>query len=121
MSSSYHPETDGQSEVTNRCLEQYLRCFAFQQPRKWSIFLPWAEYWYNTSFHISTGVSPFFALYGHHPPMLPHYEISQTPVHEVDQSLLSRDTILQELKINLSHAANQMKQRADLKRRAMEF
>ncbi|KAG8639326.1 hypothetical protein MANES_14G117021v8 [Manihot esculenta] len=121
MSSSYHPEIDGQSEVTNRCLEQYLRCFASQQLRRWSIFLPWAEYWYNTSFHISIGVTPYRAFYGRPPPSVPRYEVGHSLFHEVDQMLASRDEILQELKIHLSRAANYMKQVADSKRRDVEF
>lgn len=121
MSSSYHPQTDSQSEVTNRCLEQYLRCFASQQPRKWCSFLPWAEYWYNTTYHISIGMTPFLALYGRNPPMVPRYELGSSLVHEVDNALATRDEILRDLKIHLSRSVHQMKQLADKKRRDVEF
>ena len=67
MSSAYHPQTDGQTERVNQCMETYLRCFVHACPTKWSSWLPLAEFWYNTSKHSSLGRSPFEALYGHAP------------------------------------------------------
>ncbi|KAH9685457.1 hypothetical protein KPL70_013962 [Citrus sinensis] len=109
MSSAYHPQSDGQTEVINRCLEQYLRSFVHQWPRKWHEYLPWAEYWYNTTYHISTGMTPFKALYGRDPPTVPQYHVGTSPVNEVDKALLTRDELLAQLKRNLAIATNRMK------------
>jgi hypothetical protein len=65
LSSAFRPQTDGQSEVTNRVIAMYLRCLAGNQPRSWLRWLPWAEYCFNTSYQTTLGTTPFQVVYGH--------------------------------------------------------
>ena len=67
FSTAYHPQTDGQTERINQCLEMYLWCAVHESPQKWKCWLPLAELWYNSSFHTALGCSPFKALYAYEP------------------------------------------------------
>ncbi|GAU44596.1 hypothetical protein TSUD_187860 [Trifolium subterraneum] len=98
MSSAYHPQSDGQTEVLNKALELFLRCFTFHNPKSWFKVLSWSEYWYNTSFQTSIGMTPFQALYGRVPPYLTKYEPQSNDPPALQEELIERDRILQQLK-----------------------
>ena len=82
MSTAYHPQTDGQTERVNQCLEMYLRCVVHEFPTKWATCLPQAEFWYNTTYHSSLGCTPYKALYGYEPHVGQLH--SQTQSHNTD-------------------------------------
>lgn len=104
MSTAYHPQTDGQTEVLNRYLEDYLRCFAGDNPKQWSRFLPWAEWHYNTTWHSAIKMSPFEAVFGRSPPSLQDYLAGTSAVAAVDEWLTDRTVLLSTLKENLRRA-----------------
>lgn len=78
LSSSYRPQTDGQTELVNKCMEQYLKCYAGDRPKEW-------VKWYS-------------------PPKLLPYTSGTSSVQEVDDELRTRDHVLSILKCNLQIA-----------------
>ncbi|XP_058746276.1 uncharacterized protein LOC131619165 [Vicia villosa] len=119
-STSYHPQTNGQTEVVNRSVETYLRYLAGDHPRSWHKFLHLAEYWYNTTFHSAIQMTPFRALYGRDPPHLLDYfsdSVSEKPL----EVALQQQEILQELKMHLQKSRISMEKQANLTRRDVTF
>jgi hypothetical protein len=121
FSSAYHPKTEGQTEVVNRSLETYLRCFSSDHPTKWYKYLHLAEYWYNTSFHSSIKMSPFQALYGRSPPTVLNYVKGQTTITDLDESLEQRQQLLNTIKENLKSSKAKMEIQANKKRKECTF
>ncbi|KAL8089286.1 hypothetical protein AgCh_038908 [Apium graveolens] len=121
LSSAYHPQTDGKSEVLNRCLETYLRCMCYETPSQWAHWLPLAEFWYNTNFHSAIQKTPCEVLYNQPPPIHRPYIIGSTVVELVDRSLQTREKAIEMIKQNLLKAQNRMKQQADRKRSERSF
>jgi hypothetical protein len=63
-SSSYHPQTDGQTERINQILEDMLRASILHFDKSWDKCLSLAEFSYNNCYQASLKMTPFDALYG---------------------------------------------------------
>ncbi|KAL8143389.1 hypothetical protein V2J09_016421 [Rumex salicifolius] len=121
FSSAYHLQSDGQTEVTNKTLETYLRCMTAEAPHTWSRWLPLAEWWYNTTFHSSAKSTPYEIIYGQPPPIHLPYLPGESSSAVVDRNLQKRAELLDMLKFHLLRAQNRQKQAADAHRSAREF
>jgi hypothetical protein len=64
FSSAYHPQTDGQTEMTNQILEDMLRACSLKHGGSWDKSLMYAEFSYNNSYQASLKMAPFKVLYG---------------------------------------------------------
>jgi hypothetical protein len=63
-SSSYHPQTDGQTERVNQIVEDMLRACVIHFDKSWDKCLALAEFAYNNSYQASLKMAPFEALHG---------------------------------------------------------
>ena len=64
FSTTFHPQTDGQSERTIQTLEDMLRACVMEFKGSWDTHLALMEFAYNNSYQASIDMAPFEALYG---------------------------------------------------------
>jgi hypothetical protein len=121
MSAAYHPQSDGQTERVNQCLEMYLCCAVHATPGKWKKWLPLTEFWYNTTFHSSLGCTPFKVLYGYDVSFAAAPTIPSECEKSVVDLLLDRAAHSAMLREKLAAAQNRMKIQANKQRTDREF
>ncbi|GJX55587.1 putative reverse transcriptase domain-containing protein [Tanacetum coccineum] len=118
---TYHPETDGQSERTKQTLEDMLRACVIDFASGWDKHLPLAKFSYNNSYHASIKAAPFEALYGRK---------CRSPVcwSEAGDAQLTRPEMIREMtemivqiKNQLLAARSRQKSYADVRRKPLEF
>ena len=104
ISTTYHPQTYGQSERTNQHLEQYLWIFIDYHQDNWASLLPLAQYTLNAWPNATTGKSPFEVLMGYIPQVHQTTQPFKSPT--LEQRLLALKQAKQETMEALRKAAN---------------
>ena len=126
MSSSFHPQSDGQTERTNRTLETMLRHYVNERNNDWAKHLTAAEIAINNCQQSSTKYSPFYMNCGFNPrfPFL----IQSTVKASVSSAVPAAEEIVKTIQLttqqaiqNLQRAQQQQSQQANRKRRDDEF
>ncbi|KAL4028402.1 hypothetical protein IC575_011598 [Cucumis melo] len=121
FSTSFHPQTDGQSERTIQTLEEMLRACDLQLKGSWDTHLPLMEFAYNNNYQSSIGMAPYEALYGRpcRTPMC-WKEVGERKLvgPELVQITTNNIKLIRE---NLRKAQDRQKSYADKRRRNLEF
>lgn len=119
-STAHHPQTDGQSEVTIRTLENLLRPYIEDNPRGWHRFLKHAEFAANNAPNASTGYPPAYLLYGQNPRDLER-TVDDTMVAAVEEDVDQMDRLLETAKRRYKEAQHRMEAKANKKRKHVVF
>ncbi|PKU75948.1 hypothetical protein MA16_Dca005995 [Dendrobium catenatum] len=122
LSSAYHPQSDGQTEVVNRTLGNMLHCLAHEHPKQWDDFLGQAEFAYNSMANRSTGKCPFSIVYTN----VPNHVVDVTVLPQCRSKVATEASetyvrMLEDVRLKLQQANDTYKQLADSHRREKIF
>ncbi|MCO5553469.1 hypothetical protein L7F22_006990 [Adiantum nelumboides] len=119
FSSSFHPQTDGQSEEANSTVLDLLKCYVSEHKATWEHYLPLVKYAYNNTVHTSTGKASFEIVEGGKkvPPILQ----TKDKIFEADKYVQNTDEAYRRIKLAIETTQSKQKKAADRHRRELVF
>ena len=125
MSTAFRSTVDGQSEILNRFVEDYIRNYIDPFHVSWDQHLDLAEFAYNSRFHSSIGMSPFMADLGFEPRSPADVQFEQLCTNnrfkEAKEFLLEQQVRLQLAQDCMAEAQERMKHYHDRNRPIQRF
>ena len=121
MTTTFHPQSDGQSKAANRVIIMYLRCLTGDRPRHWLQWLTWAEIVFNTAYQSSLRDTPFQVVYRRDPPTIRSYEPGDTRVAAITKNMEEHQEFLADIRARLEQAQAVQKQHYDKAHREVSY
>ena len=121
MSTAFHPQTDGQTERTNKTLEQVLKAHVNASQDDWDSLLPMAEFAINSAVNESTKFTPFQLIYGVQPKMPIKMGITMSTTPAAEDFFKEMQNAIAEARNNILQAQKNQKIQADKHRRDHKF
>ena len=114
LSTTFHPQTDGQIERQNSTIEAYFLVFVNYEQNDWARLLPMAEFAYNNAKNISTGYTSFELNCGFHPRVSYKEDVDpRSRSKTADQLATELQTLMSVCRENLQHAQELQKRYHD--------
>ena len=110
-SRTYHPEGNAQCERFNRTMHDRLKILPPEKKRKWPEYLPELVYIYNCTPHASTGLSPYYLMFGREPRLHRDCMLGR----KMDQDLESVDDWLEMHQSNMKNSFISAKEQLERK------
>ncbi|MCO5612294.1 hypothetical protein L7F22_066559 [Adiantum nelumboides] len=119
FSSSFHPQTDGQSEIANSMVLDLLKSYISDQKTQWERYLPLVEFAYNNTIHSSTAKAPFEIVEG--AMKFPPFLSTKDKIFEADEYTRDLDTAFAKVCETLQKSQERQKKAADCHRRDLKL
>ena len=127
LSTAYHLQTDGQTEIMNQYIDQRLRPYVAYYQDDWDEYLPMIDYAQLTLPHSSIGMSPYELLNGRLPRTSFDWSVPETKpqdklnVEKARQIAKRMEDAMEKGKENMEQAQSRMEKYANAKRRPADF